>query len=53
MPPNQTSPLGLAAAAVTWARVSPDPFKVSPTRMPVWRWNSLATAWHHSAWTLQ
>jgi hypothetical protein len=53
VPPNQTSPLGFCASALSCASASPEPFWVIDTLTPVAFWNSLAISVHHSIWSEQ
>src|SRR5262245_51923135 len=53
VPPHHTSPFGLLASALTWAKVSPELLRVIATLMPVALVNSALTSWHDSICGLQ
>ncbi len=53
VPPHHTSPFGLRASALIWAKVSPELLRVMATWIPVSLENSFTTNWHHSICGLQ
>ena len=53
VPPNQTSALGLAFSAISWASASPVLRLSTLTLMPLVRLNVVLISVHHSSWAEQ